>query len=878
VTVTTVRPDATVRNVSVNTSGGASAFSVLDDSPDNDATIAQGAVANGYVLLGLATTTVGATNRVLRARVRGRVLHGGVDLGHVEKVNVNLYDPTTGKYGLTTGFGTSNTSVWQAVSAGYESTPPGGTAWSQAIVDRLQLRALWIWSTSHSDFVKLSELYVDLDINAQPVVSAVTVTGATTTTRPDVSWTFSDGDGDLQVAYQVKVFSAAQYGAVGFDPETSTATWDSGVVLGDAVAATTGADLVNGTTYKWYVKAGQAWPAAQGLGTVWYSDWAASSATAIALTPPPVPAITVSQQTGLPGYRNLIRVTAPINLLTANQASLETDTTGWAAVTNCTISRSTAYFLDGAASLQLSSSASGNMSAATSVRPRIEPGARLVVTATGRTAVSVRSVRIDIRWYDVTGTLISTTTGTAANDATGSDTPWWATGVAPATTYTADLLVNVLSTGGASEVHRFDKLGMFYNPTDPGTAAAAAALWTPGGYVTSAAVTVYRAQRISKTIARGPARNWLHPQLFSAGALTALTDGFYPRQANDSVAFLPMDRPSPEGTSQVSAGMIEWTIRTGAFSYLDIGALDGSAIADGMPPYLMPAVPGKSMTASVWLWADAAITIRLGIIYTDRYNTQVGSTTLSANTGLTTTEQKVSVAATPPAGAAFARMVIEDTNGVNGFRVYVAMPRFRVTSDPDENWPGQVFSWETEEVRQLTSAAFADGQNDVAIYDHEPPAGRPVLYWARITALTATGQTVASADSTAVHVYQDPPARSLLKDPYQPENAYLVRILHDQDLTQEEDAGTFHPLGRDGDPVVWRDWLGGVDGRIGVFATSDLDRYRLDQIHPSARPLLIQWAAGGNTYIRIVRRSQRPLQLSAGRWRYDFDYVQVGRP
>jgi hypothetical protein len=876
VTITTLRPDSTVLNVNVGTTGAASAFSVLDDSPDTDSTRAQGTANRAEVRLTLGTTAIGGTSRVMRARIRGRGAHEGTDVGHAENVNLRLYDPTTKVSGRNNSFSSYSTS-FAAYSAGWETTPPGGTAWSQSIVDRLQARAFWTASVN-GFFLFLSELYVDLDIYSQPAVSAVTVTGATATTRPDFSYAFAQTEGLPQDARQVKVFSAAQYGAAGFDPATSRSTWDSGVVLGPDATGTVGVDLTNGTTYKVYVAAGIGWPAEQGLGAFWYSTWVASSAFTIATIPPPAPTISVTQQTGLPGYRNLIRVSAPINLLTSNQASLETDTTGWAAVSNCSISRSTAYALDGTASLQLRSLAAGDMSAAISLRPRIEPGARIVIVGTGRAATAPRSVRFDLRSYNVAGAVVNTTPSSVTADATGADASWYATVVAPATMYSADILITVLATGGAAEDHRFDKLAIFYYPADPGSAAAAAALWTSGGYGPGATVVVYRAQRVSKNIARGPARNWIHPQLFSAGAITGGTDGFSTRQANDSVTQLPMDRPSPEGPAQVSAGMVEWAVRVAAVSYLDIGAPDGVA-TDGLHPYLMPAVPGKQMTASVWLWSDAAFTARLGVTFVDRYNTQVGSTVFSGNAVLTTVEQKVSVAATPPAGAVFARFGIENQAGVAGFLVRVAMPRWRPTADPDEFWPGQVFSWETETVRTLSSAAFRDGQNDVAIYDHEPPAGRPVLYWARVMATTAAGQSIASVDGTAVHVYQDPPATSLLKDPFQPENAFVADWLDDgHQLVQDEDAATFHPLGRDGDPVVWRDWLGGADGRISLLANGELQRYRLDQLHTSARPLLVHWAEGGNTYIRITGRAFAPQLLPSGLWRYDFTYLQVGRP
>lgn len=829
----------------VTRSTGATYSTLIDDAPADDATYITSAQWGAGQVCGLTNlSALTGTQRIRQVRMRARMFHNSADVGHVDQVDGRLRDNVNGTTGKVFTFGTSsNTAVEQ--SSGWYTADPNGAAWTEAFVNRMQIHFAWRARNTGVTQLRITEGYVDVEVHDQPAVSAVTVTGATTTTTPDVGWTYTTtDDSGGQTRYQVRVFTAAQYGIAGFDAGSSPATWDSGVLSGPATTVTVGVNLLNGTTYKAYVRAARDWPGP--AGPLWYSAWAASGATAVTLTPPPAPTVTVTQQLTLPGYRNLIRVSAPINLLTLNQSSLETDTTGWVAVANCTISRSTAWSADGAASLQLSSTAGGNMSAATSVRPRVEPGSRVVVTATGRSAVSVRSVRIDIRWYDVAGSVISTTTGTAANDATGADTPWYATGVAPATTYSADILVNVLATGGAAEVHRQDRFALLYYPTDPGTAVAAAALFTPGGYAGSSSVTVYRSLRISPTIGRAPARNWVHPQLFSGGALTISTDGFYPRQANDSVAFLPMDRAAPESPGQVSAGMVEWTIRVGAFSYLDIGAPEGVA-TDGTHPYLMPAVPGLPMTASCWLWADAAFTARLAVIFTDRYNTQVGSTVLSANASLTTTEQKVSVAATGPAGCVFARFAVEDTGGVAGFRVYAAMPRWRVTADPDEVWPGQVFAWSTETVRQLTSTAVVDGQNDVAIYDHEAPPGRPVLYWARTTALTSTGQAIASLDGTPVHVYQTPPARTLVKDPWQPENAAVCGVRPGDSADSVTDATDLHGSGRDGDPVRITTWSG-KQRSFQVNALSDLELYRLLQLLPSTRPLLWQWPEGGQTY------------------------------
>jgi hypothetical protein len=867
-TVTTVRPDSTVLNTNVNTSGGASAFSVLDDSPDNDATVAQGSASRAEVRLSLTTTTVGTTNRVKQARIRARGAHEGTDVGHVEQVNLRLYDPSLGVSGRNNAFATYSSS-FTAFSAGYETTPPGGTAWSQSIVDRLQARAFWL-SSINGFFIKVSELYVDLDIYAQPVVSAVTVTNTTSTTKPDFSYTFTQTEGLPQTAVQVKAFSAAQYGASGFDPATSTAAWSSGVTLTNLASGTVGTDLINGTTYKVYVSAGIDWPVEQGLGSVYYSAWVASGSFTITVSPPPAPTLTVTNQTSLPGYRNLIRLTAPINLITEQQASLEdTTTTGWAATSNNTISNSSAYAASGTRSLQMSSTAAGTMTAEMSSRPTVKAGVSMTALGTVRSAVSVRTVRVGIRFYDISGALIgSTNFGTPVSDATGSDTTPTVTVTSPAAAASAAIVLEVQSTGAGAEVHRWDKMDLHYGSSTT---------WTPGGYKDTATLTVYRAQRISTDVARGPARNWLHPQLFSSGALNSNTDGFSVRNSGDAIRTMPLDRASPEGPGQVSAGMIEWTVRTTTGGALDIGAADGTT-NDGLQPYPFPAVPGMSMTATLWAWASAAWSTRLGIIYTDRFNTQVGSTTWTAITALSTTEQKLSIAATPPAGTCFARMVLENNTPASGVQVYLCMPRFRVTADPDEAWSGQVFSWETETVRALSSSSIVDGASDLIVYDHEPPAGRPCLYWARVMAVTSAGLSMASLDSTAVHVYTTAPTKTLLKDPFQPENAYVARVLTDNSVTQEEDADESHVMGRDGEPVIFRDWLSGENGHIVVFAASELERYRLDQLHPSARPLLLQWATGGNTYIRITRRSKAPVRIGAGYWRAEFDYVQTGRP
>ncbi|WNI28659.1 hypothetical protein [Streptomyces sp. ITFR-6] len=88
------------------------------------------------------------------------------------------------------------------------------------------------------------------------------------------------------------------------------------------------------------------------------------------------------------------------NLLPANTAGVETDTSGWTAGANTTLSRSSRFYT-GAYSLGMTASAAGTVTATTSARVAVTPGTQYtayayfanVATASGRTA----TVRVD--WY-----------------------------------------------------------------------------------------------------------------------------------------------------------------------------------------------------------------------------------------------------------------------------------------------------------------------------------------------------------------------------------------------------------------------------------------------------------------------------------------------
>lgn len=138
----------------------------------------------------------------------------------------------------------------------------------------------------NSGATKLTTLYLVVNYVAKPVVDVTAPTGTLTEdNRPVVTWENTlDADGGDQFAAAVRIFSSAQYGAGGFDPDTSDAvastnfygaetSWESDVVLPDG-------------SYRAYVSVSQ-------FSNT--SDWAYEAFT-VSVDRPGVPTLTVTEQ------------------------------------------------------------------------------------------------------------------------------------------------------------------------------------------------------------------------------------------------------------------------------------------------------------------------------------------------------------------------------------------------------------------------------------------------------------------------------------------------------------------------------------------------------------------------------------------------------
>lgn len=315
------------------------------------------------------------------------------------------------------------------------------------------------------------DIRLDVDTNSYPTATPTAPTGnVTTTTRPTVTVSYADADSDAMDRYRVKVFSAAQYGAGGFSPETSAATWDSGevaltIAAGTSFDVTVGVDLANSTTYRAYVKV------RQGVDSKWSEAWTNTQFN-IALDAPAVPLLvgTLDNANG----RIKLDFQGRDNFLSKNAASLETDTTGWIAGTSSTIARTTTAgtFLHGIAALSVTRDTTTGTGSATALAVALA-GTQYTALASFKAATTGRSVRVNIRWLDAGFGTISTTTGTSVSDTTGGWVQATVTGTAPALTAAVAVDVEILSAV-ATEVHYVDQISF---------APGASTTWTRGGFV-----------------------------------------------------------------------------------------------------------------------------------------------------------------------------------------------------------------------------------------------------------------------------------------------------------------------------------------------------------------------------------------------------------
>jgi hypothetical protein len=261
-TTTTLRPNATLQDQNDPIVGAVTLHAATNDNSDASYyTLTEASDSSNYGnVVGMDTVAIpaGAVVKSITPRVRCR---WAVDPNEPLYIGI-------GENGAPSGFGDVSLSPIGATAsfATYSGATIAGP-FTQAQVDALAVQIVHdvAGSTAH-----VAELYADVVIALQPAANITYPTGAPaigTTTSPTFTWTHTaGGDGGPQTAYELKVFTAAQYGAVGFSPDTSDGEYESGVVASSAASLAVG--LTNGTTYRVYVRTAQTIN-----GTYHWSPW-----------------------------------------------------------------------------------------------------------------------------------------------------------------------------------------------------------------------------------------------------------------------------------------------------------------------------------------------------------------------------------------------------------------------------------------------------------------------------------------------------------------------------------------------------------------------------------------------------------------------------
>lgn len=379
---------------------------------------------------------------------------------------------------------------------------------------------------------RMYSLSVLVNYNEKPVVVVVDPTGTYVVSRPTITWTYVDPEGDPQVLYHIKIFSAAQVADPDFDADTSDALYEVSRWSSSMSHTPEESFYIGDGVYHAYVRAAQASIGSQSM----FSDWDSNSFT-LDLEEPQAPVLLVEHDP----INNLVMLEMQCrdNMLNWNQSSGElTTTAGITADANTTVTNTSAQASHGTRSFQYTRTGStGTASFRTTAGTggiAINEGDIYIAFADVRTQTTARSVSVGIAWYNATGSLLSTTTGAASNDASGSWAQRYAIGVAPAGAAFAAVVVSAASVV-VSENHYADKLQIVrvHHHVFSLETSADLAQWQAGANTTLALSTAQFQDGVSsmsmtKTVSIGSATANTFPGLFG---IPAVAGQFYEASA-----------------------------------------------------------------------------------------------------------------------------------------------------------------------------------------------------------------------------------------------------------------------------------------------------------------------------------------------------------
>lgn len=690
---------------------------------------------------------------------------------------------------------------------------PSGAAWTDVLINdlKLQLKRL---PASTAPAWKVYEAYVDVIYNEIPVVSAVLPTANQTTTRPAISWTYTDPEGDAQERFRVRIFTEAQYNAAGFDAATATPFHDSGEIYSAAPTYTPTVDLTNGVRFAAFV---QVCDAGSGGRYSLISGSTAWSAFNVVLVPPAVPSIAAAVEES--NRRHALTLTDRQSLLNEGQFSFETGLgdTGfsWFAVTNCTLLQvASGNSEQGGNILRMSATALGDMVATSGFAGGTAEGASTIVAGqvyTARVAsgfaITLRSVRADIEWYQANGTYISTTLGVAVTEVASTWIPALCQGTAPALAARAKIVVNVIGAA-AAELHYLD-----------------AATFVPG------------------------AINLVHNPIFEADTnLDGVADDWagYSFPGGDA---LPVASRISSAWAGDWAQRSTWAVNTG---WKGFNTAAGIHVKAGQA-YKISAVVRSPVVTTVVLHHPNESAAHTGTVIPANTWTRISRTMTALTTGVSSLYVRTAIAGAGTLDVGHVQMELGSTMSAEVYnrRPYVpgglrSLARFEVqrSTDGGTTWATlDRLEWQTGRL-DYTTVNYSDASQVLGVYDYEAPRGVSLTYRTRVK-VTAGNSTVVSAWSNRVTVAAvSTAAGALIKDPIAPSRNVAVTL--DQrsiDKVRSEPQGVHYAVGRT-DPIVVHGTVRKSTFPLRLFFAADAAYAQWLTLQDSRRTLLLQTCFG----------------------------------
>lgn len=243
-TVSTLRPNGDLLNVGCTIVGAATLWQATNDNSDSTYVDVP---HDGFFRCDMTDLTLPSGALIKSVAARARMLRTGSGGSPTAE-----WRPTT----LPAGNSVIGT---VAVNWGVATTVTMATlARSYADADADSAHLTITYDFAATDVLRVFETYADITYVTKPVVTPSAPTGTVTDTNtPTIIWGNTlDSDGGAQTSYQVRVFTAAQYGIGGFDPATSPATVDTGVVASAALSWQL-TQVLPDATYRAYVRVAQ---------------------------------------------------------------------------------------------------------------------------------------------------------------------------------------------------------------------------------------------------------------------------------------------------------------------------------------------------------------------------------------------------------------------------------------------------------------------------------------------------------------------------------------------------------------------------------------------------------------------------------------------